>query len=602
MIPLERPPQGEDIVAQGPGDATADEPLVRRSADLKRAVKVLNWNSPWSLTRRLRVCRKLIDAESTGQASLDAFFQDLTFEERHYWISSLYALLMPAKRRKLIAAYFTPPYLCRQVIDRMVEHGLDLSSHNVLDPAAGGAAFLVPLAHRVREKLAERGADPQTIVRSVEERLSGNDIEPGLTRLCHMLLSEVLREELMVVGEPLAEIVTRVNTLKKPVDRLYDAVISNPPYGRVLQPSTRTLSRWSDVISEGHVNCYALFAAAALERTRPGGLISLVIPTSLTAGPYFQALRRHIRQQAEIVALDLIERRSDVFVDVVQDTCVLVLRRRTLRPRRPVPPTVSIVQPSGGHRELGTLELPSSQADVWVLPSLDAESGSTNVSFFDKRLKTIGDYGYSIRSGYLVWNRSRDRLRNCDHPAQGEVPLIWAHCVRRDRTVVLSAGPRHNPSEGRFSAVKIDASSTAIIRGRAIIFHRTTNRNQPRRLIGGLVSEDFARKYSGYVTENHTIVVLPQADPKPMVSIETMTALLTSKAVDACFRRVSGTVSVSTKVLRTLPLPDPKRLIDCLAKYSDVDQAVRIAYDLTVDDYATPSTMDAGKPKKGAHE
>ncbi|MGO7423213.1 SAM-dependent methyltransferase, partial [Rhizobium ruizarguesonis] len=129
------------------------------------------------------------------------------------------------------------------------------------------------------------------------------------------------------------------------------------------------------------------------------------------------------------------------------------------------------------------------------------------------------------------------------------------------------------------SFVTINPGSTAIIRGQSIVLQRTTNRNQPKRLVGGLVSRDFAdRNPTGYVTENHTIVVLPDPQQKQAVAIETLLELLTSSIVDDCFRRVSGTVSVSTKVLRELPLPNPEALAAGFQAFSSPEEAIRYAY------------------------
>ncbi|MGO7425204.1 N-6 DNA methylase, partial [Rhizobium ruizarguesonis] len=259
--------------------------------------------------------------------AINSFFHGLLDSERYYWISSLYTLLMPSSRRKRLATYFTPPHLCEQVIDRLVEQGLDLEHHTVLDPAAGGAAFLVPLARRIQTIARARNSASADMISDIESRLSGIDVEPGLTELSHMLLSDLLGEELKALGRPLKQIIQRQNTLRSPADKLVDVVISNPPYGRIMRPSPRTLDRWKDVICEGHANLYALFIGAALERTKVGGLIGLIIPTSFLAGPYFRSLRNHIRSQATILSVDLIERRYDVFVDVIQDTCVVILRK-----------------------------------------------------------------------------------------------------------------------------------------------------------------------------------------------------------------------------------------------------------------------------------
>ena len=52
-------------------------------------------------------------------------------------------------------------------------------------------------------------------------------------------------------------------------------------------------------------------------------------------------------------------------------------------------------------------------------------------------------------------------------------------------------------------------------------------------------------------------VVYPLPGVKQKVSVEMMCRLLNSKPIDMRYRQVSGTVSISVKLLREIPLPPP---------------------------------------------
>ena len=93
----------------------------------------------------------------------------LRVDERHYWIGTIYTLMLPAKVRRSQATYFTPPAVADAVVDFAIEAGFDLSSDDVLDPAAGGAAFLSTIAGRMTS--AGLGA------REVAYRLNGIEID-----------------------------------------------------------------------------------------------------------------------------------------------------------------------------------------------------------------------------------------------------------------------------------------------------------------------------------------------------------------------------------------------------------------------------------------
>lgn len=100
---------------------------------------------------RFDYCRQLLVNCSTepNLSALSATLSGLSIYERHYWVGVFYTLLLSAQRRRDHAAYFTPPYLATAVLDLASEAGFDLASHNALDPAAGGAAFLSTIAARM---------------------------------------------------------------------------------------------------------------------------------------------------------------------------------------------------------------------------------------------------------------------------------------------------------------------------------------------------------------------------------------------------------------------------------------------------------------------
>jgi hypothetical protein len=74
------------------------------------------------------------------------------------------------------------------------------------------------------------------------------------------LLTDLLDAEIETSGVELDGLVDRANTLGlEHPETLYDAIIGNPPYGRILQPSGSLRKRYHSVISDGYVNLYVLF-------------------------------------------------------------------------------------------------------------------------------------------------------------------------------------------------------------------------------------------------------------------------------------------------------------------------------------------------------
>jgi adenine-specific DNA-methyltransferase len=176
--------------------------------------------------------------------------------------------------------------------------------------------------------------------------------------------------------------------------------------------------------------------------------------------------------------------------------------------------------------------------------------GGEDNELFRPGFATLADYGYLAKTGYFVWNREKHRYGAGKRPRANEVPLFWAHNVRANQRCVPQDG-----DGAAFGFAKIPQSSSAIVRSDAVILQRTSNRRQKRRLIAAIVRQADAIGGRGFVTENHTIIIVPDPARRQELPLPMVCRLLNTAAVDARFRRISGSVSVSTIALRDLPLP-----------------------------------------------
>jgi len=536
----------------------------------------------------LDICRTVIEGRALDLKSR-AFFAGLPEDEKHYWISSLYALLMPASRRRRLAAYFTPPHLAQYAIDVLSAAGIQPGKDRILDPASGGAAFLVPLAARIASQARQRGGSAESILRAIESTLAGVEIERDLARLSKTLLADLLRREIRSAGRKPRISIKHADTLKlPPPETLYDAVIGNPPYGRIFRPSKTILDAFAPVISDGYVNLYALFLDQTIRWVKPGGVICLIVPMSFVGGPYFTALRKHILETSYVLRLDPIDKRSDVFLDVLYDVCVLVLRKKGTLARAVVPKS-SLLMIGQSNRPLGTLEIPDhASGRMWALPDENQKE-----ELFQTGLETLEDYGYIAKTGYFVWNREQHRYRAGYKPRPTEVPLFWAHNVTANRPCRPYDG---KPNSSRIGFVKVERESSAIICSDAIILQRTSNRRQARRLIAAIVRKSNVPGRRGFVTENHTIIIVPDPTKKQKVTLKTLCRLLNTAAVDMRFRRISGSVSVSTKALRQLPLPAATHVRAAFRPGTEDDHVAEVAYvdSLTDDTRQSAATAASG--------
>jgi adenine-specific DNA-methyltransferase len=556
----------QTIIASNEAELT----LKRRLYDLRLIAKKL---SKYRMTP-LQICEAIFQNRLLDATTLN-FFSGLPDDEKHYWVASLYALMMPKARRRKLAAYFTPPHLAQYAIDALTTAGIKLGTSRILDPASGGAAFLIPLAARMVQELRQQGVAAKAISKKIESTLFGIEIEPQLAALSKILLANLLNKEIGTAAKNLRVDIQRADTLKCPEPSLlYDAVVGNPPYGRVFRPSKALLKCFDPVISDGYVNLYALFIEQALRWVKPGGIICLIVPVSFIGGPYFAALRKRILQAATVLRLDPIDKRSDIFLDVIQDVCVLVLRKKDGATVH-IGAASSLLKMGEPHYELGFLDLPNPPSKrIWALPN-----GDHSDELFQKGLVTLSDYGYTVKTGYFVWNREQHRYRSGFMPRSNEVPLFWAHNVQAN----VPGLPRENSTDpNRVGFVKISAESSAIIHSDAVILQRTSNRRQTRRLIAAIIRKSKLPGTKGFVSENHTILIVPDPKKKQTITLALLCRLLNAEPVDTRFRRISGSVSVSTKALRELPLPAAQDVRAALKKASNDDVAIGLAYDWTL--------------------
>jgi len=181
-------------------------------------------------------------------------------DEHGYWISTLYTRLIGEKKRKELAAYFTPPNIAGFAINQLVSYGLNLNDARILDPASGGSAFISPLARACVQASMQKGLSLYSSIQSLGERLHGIEIDSGLAILSQCLVEYELKKELQQAGCPLPNLVEHKDALCCGApDNLYDVVIGNPPFGRVRSPGADLLNRFDDIISEQYVNRYVLF-------------------------------------------------------------------------------------------------------------------------------------------------------------------------------------------------------------------------------------------------------------------------------------------------------------------------------------------------------
>lgn len=487
-------------------------------------------------------------ADSVARSHLAELSGDL----RDYAVSSAYALLIGHDRRKALSAYFTPPSLGKATIEA-ARPFFERPGAKVLDPACGGGSFLVPTARAMIAHVVAAGAPIETACAEAIRHIHGIELEPGLATLSSTLLAHALRREFGVAVDT-SEVVEIADALEAVTGERFDLIIGNPPYSKVWSAGAARIGALAGKANlGGHTNLYALFVIRSLDWLKPGGGLAFVLPTSFIAGPYFKGLRQEILERANVVRIDLHSERENLFIDAIQDVCLLVLQRHGGDCMRTDRHELGLIDADGKRTSLGTA-CTGLDGEPWLVPVAGAPQSSAHHFSLttSKPASVIASYGYRVRVGKVVPKRERERLFS--EPAPGRLPVLWASDIRADGVFKFQGGTRTS-----LSAWYLPASNGGleyVSRGRSVIVQRTANRDQRRRLNASAVSEEFAAEHAkhGYVAENHVIVIEP-AMAEPIVEPDNLAALLNSAIVSERFSAVAGSFSVSAKLLSRLALP-----------------------------------------------
>ena len=493
-----------------------------------------------------------------------------------FWLSSAYASLVGNDIRKQNAMFFTPPELAERLIDNCLVQGGKLLNGRIIDPACGGAAFLAPVADRIAKHLESEGKSSRQILKHIEAKLVGIEVEPFLSRLSkffiHMVLYEYLRKSNYQPNFKIhaADALTKCQKLHQ----AFDVVICNPPYRKMKALEVNGYAKAFGDIMEGQPNLYGLFFKLSLQLCKEGGLSGLVTPPSFLSGRDFSKLRTHLLVHAETRQIDLVSNRLGVFLGVEQETAICILIKQGLRAVAPYQTKVFVLGKANGFELIGDCVLPNSGL-AWPVPRAlgDAEIlAATKGAAF-----RLIDYGYRVRIGTLVWNRDKRKrystLKKVKN-SKATFPLIWSKDISQDGYFEFN---RYKNVEHAAFINMVSEDCESVIRRPCVVLQRVTSNDQPLRLVAAPISNKFLKEYGGVVGENH-VVFLEQIDKKPAITPAQLAQILRSKPIDRLFRCISGANNVSVFELSQLPLPCPKNLQLALAEGLDMTSAILHAF------------------------
>jgi adenine-specific DNA-methyltransferase len=463
-----------------------------------------------------------------------------------------YALALDSQVRAKNGRHYTPAALAdalwKQAADVL---GVRAPQGLVFDPAAGAGALLLPPLRAWLDDEPDRPAD--VTLGTVRSVIAGRDLDPAAVWVGSVLLAaELLPAWARIPARrrqrlpALLEVGDGLDQLNRPAA----VTILNPPYGRV-RLSEADRARWEHALY-GHANLYGLFMAAALAGTEVGGVISALVPTSWLGGAYFQRLRAILGGSAPLTRITYVPDRTGVFTTgVMQETALATFQvgasSGMVRCER-------LTVNGQSRRELvGSACLPQDRDKPWLLPR--SPDDVPLVQTAARMTHRLGDYGWRVSTGPLVWNRRRPQLSG--RPRETSLKVVWA--------ADLDGGVLHQDrarDEMRWCQVQDEREQKFLVLSEpAVLVQRTTAPEQPRRIIAATLDDATLASWGGgVIVENH-VNVITCFDPASVLTPRLLAVLLDSDPLDRMYRCLTGSVAVSAYELAALPLPPPETVI-----------------------------------------
>jgi len=441
--------------------------------------------------------------------------------------------------------HYTPPTLAEELWRMVLSAASRRMPALLVDPAAGAGSLLLPALRQ----MVKSSPDAEATLERVGQQVAGVDLDSIAVWLGNAFLAAELLPLWSSLEPRRRRDLPQLLHVGDGLDRVHDrpeAIVMNPPYGRV-RLSNGDRERWSRSLY-GHSNRYAMFLHAAIERVAPGGVVAAVLPTSFLGGAYYQRLREMIAEDAPLVALTFIESRTGVYSgDPLQETCLAVFQKagedRVVSCRR--------LHANGAFEisDVGKVAISRPFAAPWPIPRrLEHSRLVVGASRLRHRL---ADYGWSVSTGPLVWNRHKPQIGAW---GSGRVPILWAADIGPD-------GVHRDPARDHQRWIRLRQRDEFMrLTEPAVVMQRTTAPEQQRRLVGAVLDDHALNDWGGAVVVENHVNVLRQASCEGPLDARLLAALLATPTLDALYRCLTGSVAVSAYELEALPLPPPNVL------------------------------------------
>ena len=445
--------------------------------------------------------------------------------------------------------YFTPPRIALLMANQLP---LNLPSITLLDPGSGAGILSAAAC-----QLAGESPDVSQI------HIDAWEQNPTLAQLTLNTLEKAKqwlepKDILLTFTVTPGDFLLHRRLLNH--SRPYDAVISNPPYGKLSK--TDSLITKDNNFTHGHPNAYTAFMARSVQLLRPKGTAVFLVPRSFTSGSMFQHVRKNLFRCATPTALHLFNSRSDVFKDqgVLQENLLITLTTKD-SPNNEGHVLITEIRNSEEPDKTAALELSTDlilQPGKHHLPipipttTLDIQ----NLKRLRRMTQTLNSLGLTASTGKVIIFRHIQHLTNQD-TSETTVPLLHIHQVSPmsiDQERTKKGKPTHIHINRDTKHLFIPGSTYILVR-------RFSPKEQyPRIIAAPLFPNNPANR--PIALENHLNYIHSPMIPMDPRLATGLAAYLNSELAQHWAKLHVGNTHIGASDLNALPLPTRDHLLN----------------------------------------
>ncbi len=435
------------------------------------------------------------------------------------------------KRRQ--GQFYTPEDLVRQVYAAV---GLPPAAGDLLDPACGDGAWLVPAAEAWVEGKAARPL----------ERLWGFDLDAEALLVCLARLAAAAPDG----GWPHLE---QRDFLRDPPGARFAAVAGNPPYRVNLDPGLRKHLTEIYETAEGEKDLYTFFLEGGVKALEPGGTLAMLTSNTFLVNHQCTRIReflfrRHAPRQVFLLPVRFFPQAPGVLP--------VVLALQAARPGEAGSARAPAHEPAGAGTDVKIFHAYQSPAGWKAMTTasaaLLAEAGGIRQALIPEEMRRVframeegtrplgelaktgvGIQESTIRAG-MVSRFVRERPEGAD-----DVPVLRGREVGAFRVAwegkYLVYGPHLTY-----------AGDPAIFRGEKILYQNLRHESLPVRLVAAV-------DRAGFFPKNSLSFI---ARPVPPFSLDFLAGLLNSTLVNAWFAGRFFSFHITVTQVRQIPVPE----------------------------------------------